>query len=319
MKYCRFIVILLIAGLALVGVSTGIRAEDDLGIVPVYEGSELIYDDNFGFEELPVILGEDTVNLMEGYIRRLWFKAPEGRSPYEVIRNYEAAIENIDGQILFKSRDPQEIEIDDMNFYDYYNSTRQDRGLATNVFSFTYFPEELTEYMVSKVAVDQTENYIIVAAGKGHWAASQDNLTYFEIILLELEGMEMDMVTMAQLQEGMLVDGRVAIYDIFFDTGQSKVKAESEEALATISEFLLENSDKRYLVVGHTDYVGSYDMNINLSEARAEAVVARLVNDYRISQEQLIAAGVGPAAPVRSNQTEEGRAMNRRVEIVELE
>ncbi|MGM0414368.1 MAG: OmpA family protein [Bacillota bacterium] len=319
MKYCRFIVILLIAGLALVGVSTGIRAEDDLGIVPVYEGSELIYDDNFGFEELPVILGEDTVNLMEGYIRRLWFKAPEGRSPYEVIRNYEAAIENIDGQILFKSRDPQEIEIDDMNFYDYYNSTRQDRGLATNVFSFTYFPEELTEYMVSKVAVDQTENYIIVAAGKGHWAASQDNLTYFEIILLELEGMEMDMVTMAQLQEGMLVDGRVAIYDIFFDTGQSNVKAESEEALATISEFLLENSDKRYLVVGHTDYVGSYDMNINLSEARAEAVVARLVNDYRISQEQLIAAGVGPAAPVRSNQTEEGRAMNRRVEIVELE
>lgn len=319
MKSSRFMVVFLIVGLVLIGISVGIRAEDDLGIVPVYQGSELIYDDNFGFEELPVILGEDTVNLMEGYIRRLWFKAPEGRSPHEVIRNYEAAIENINGQILFQTRDPQEIEIAERYFSDYYSTTRQERGLATNVFTFTYFPEELTEYMVSKVEVDQTENYLIVAAGKGHWAASQDNDTYFEIVVLELEAMEMDMVTMAQLQEGMLVDGRVAIYDIYFDTGESSLKAESEEALATIAEFLLENSSKSYLVVGHTDFIGSYAMNLDLSEERAEAVVARLVNDYGISQEQLISAGVGPAAPVRSNRTEEGRAMNRRVEIVELE
>jgi len=319
MRFSKFMVIFLLAGLVLVGTSIGVRAEDDLGIVPVYEGSELIYDDIFGFEELPVVLGEDTVNLMEGYIRRLWFKAPEGRSPYEVIRNYESALENIDGQVLFQTRDPQEIEIDEMYFSEYYNITRQDRGLATNVFSFTYFPEELTEYMVARVTVDQTENYIIVASGKGHWAASEDNVTYFEVVTLELEAMEMDMVTMEYLEEGIDVDGRVAIYGIYFDTGEARIKAESEEALATISEFLLDNSDKSYLVVGHTDYVGSYDLNLSLSEARAEAVVTKLVSDYGISQEQLISVGIGPAAPVMSNRTEEGRSMNRRVEIVELE
>ncbi|MBF8436885.1 OmpA family protein [Halanaerobiaceae bacterium Z-7014] len=319
MKFNRLMVVFLVVGLILTGVSMRVMAEDGPGIVPIYEGSDLIYTDNFGFEEMPVVLGEDTVNNVEGYIRRFWLKAPEGRSPYEIIRNYEAAVENIDGQVLFKTRDPQSIEIDDIDFSDYYETLRQDRGLATGVMSFGGFPGDLDEYLVSRVAVEQVENYLIVAAGKGHWAAQQADDTYFEIVIIELEGMEMDMVTMAQLQEGLLVDGRVAIYDIYFDTGQSRVKAESEEALATISEFLLENSGKRYLVVGHTDYVGSYDMNLNLSEARAEDVVARLINDYGISQDQLTAVGVGPAAPVMSNQTEDGRAMNRRVEIVELE
>ena len=319
MKFKGLLVIFLFVVLMLAGVSMRIMAEEDLGIVPIYEGSELIYDDIFGFDEFPVVLGEETVNIVEGYIRRLWLKAPENRSPYEIIRNYEAAIENIDGRVLFKSRDPQSIEIDDIDFSDYYKTLRQDRGLATGVMSFGGFPGDLDEYMVSRVTVDQVENYIIVAAGKGHWAAQQADDTYFEIIVLELEGMEMDMVTMAHLQDGMMVDGRVAIYDIYFDTGESRVKAESEEALAIIAEFLLDNSSKRYLVVGHTDYVGSFDMNLNLSDARAEAVVTRLVNDYGISQDQISSFGVGPAAPVMSNQTEEGRAMNRRVEIVELE
>ncbi|HMA60390.1 MAG TPA: OmpA family protein [Halanaerobiales bacterium] len=319
MKFTRFILVLFVFGLLLVGTSIDIMAEDDLKIVPIYEGSELIYDDIFGFEELPVILGEDTVNILEGYIRRFWLKAPEGRSPYEVIRNYEAAIDNIDGRVLFKTRDPQSIEIDEIDFSEYYNTTRQDRGLSTNVFSFTKYPEEITEYMVSRVTVDQVEKYIIVAAGRGHWAAGQADETYFEIVILELEGMEMDMVTMEYIKQGIEVDGRVAIYDIYFDTGESRVKADSEEALSVIAEFLLKNSGKRYLVVGHTDFVGSYEMNLNLSESRAEAVVTKLLNEYGISQKQLISTGVGPAAPVMSNQTEEGRAMNRRVEIVELE
>jgi outer membrane protein OmpA-like peptidoglycan-associated protein len=319
MNFKKWGLILLIFGL-LIGIgSAEIIAEDDFGIVPIYEGSELIYDDQFGFEELPVVLGEDTVNKVEGYIRRLWLKAPEGRSPYEIIRNYEAAVENINGQILFKSRDPQTIEIEELYFSEYFSTIRQDRGLATNVFTHSYFPEELSEYLVSRATVNQVENYIIVAAGKGHWAASQEEDTYYEIVFVELEAMEMDMVTMEYLESGIEKDGRVAIYDIYFDTGEAIIKAESEAALAVIAEFLFENSNKRYLVVGHTDFIGSYEMNLNLSEARAEAVLERLINQYNISEDQIISAGVGPAAPVMSNQTENGRANNRRVEIVELE
>lgn len=319
MKIGKWGPILLIIWLFLVLMSANVAAEDEIAILPIYEGSELIYDDQFGFEELPIIFEEDNVDRVEGYIRRLWLKAPEGRSPYEIIRNYEAAVENINGQILFKTRDPQSIEIDEVDFEEYYNTLRQDRGMATRVFSYRHFPEDLSEYLLAKATVNQVENYIIVAAGKGHWAANQAEDSYYELVFVELEVMEMDMVSLEYLESGIEVDGRVAIYDIYFDTGESRIKSESEEALAVIADFLLENSSKKYLVVGHTDYIGSYEMNLNLSEARAEAVVEKLVNQYNISGDQLISAGVGPAAPVMSNRTENGRAKNRRVEIVELD
>ncbi len=314
----KLFILLLIIGLSLTVLSLTVtaRAEDD--IIPIYEGSEIIYDDLFGFEEIPVILNETSVIFQEGNLRRLWCKAPEGRSPYEIIRNFESAIENIQGQIIFSTREPQSLEIDEKKLSDYFKINRQDRGLATRVFSYTHFPGEMSEYLVGKVRTGERDSYVIVAAGRGHWAAQQSEDTYYEIVTLELEAMEMDMVNMEALQQGLAVQGRIAIYNILFDTGESRVKAESEEALTTIAGFLQDNHSQRYLVVGHTDSMGGYDMNLRLSQARAEAVVAELVNVYGINQEQLIPVGVGPAAPVMSNSTEEGRARNRRVEIVEL-
>ena len=69
-------------------------------------------------------------------------------------------------------------------------------------------------------------------------------------------------------------------------------------------------------VVGHTDNVGNYDFNLGLSKKRAEAVVAALVAEYSISANRLTAGGVANLAPVAVNTTEEGRAKNRRVELV---
>jgi OOP family OmpA-OmpF porin len=69
-------------------------------------------------------------------------------------------------------------------------------------------------------------------------------------------------------------------------------------------------------VVGHTDSVGKIDYNMQLSNARAEAVVKTLITKYGVSQNRLDSYGVGPLAPVASNETEEGRALNRRVELV---
>ncbi len=314
----KLLILMMIIGLSLTVFSLTVFAGAEESIIPVYEGSEIIYDDHFGFEEIPVILDETTVAIQEGILRRLWCQAPEGRSPYEIIRNYQSAIENIEGRVLYSTREPQSIEIDEKKLSDYFKANRQDRGLATNVFSYTHFPGEMSEYLVGRVMTGESESYVIVAAGRGHWAANQSDNTYYEIVTLDLEAMEMDMVTMEALQEGLAIQGRIAIYNIHFDTGESRVKAKSAEALNTIAEFLQEKASNRYLVVGHTDNVGSYEMNLRLSEARAEAVVAELVNVYNINQEQLVPVGVGPASPIMSNTTEEGRARNRRVEIVEL-
>jgi len=68
--------------------------------------------------------------------------------------------------------------------------------------------------------------------------------------------------------------------------------------------------------VGHTDSTGNLDYNIDLSERRAESLVEFLVNNYNIDQNRLNSFGVGPLAPKATNETENGRAKNRRVELV---
>ncbi len=80
---------------------------------------------------------------------------------------------------------------------------------------------------------------------------------------------------------------------------------------------LAANMQLKLVVVGHTDNVGKIASNLTLSKQRADAVVAYLVSHYHVSQERLQAQGVGSLAPVASNLSEEGRAKNRRVELVE--
>jgi outer membrane protein OmpA-like peptidoglycan-associated protein len=159
--------------------------------------------------------------------------------------------------------------------------------------------------------------YIIVAAGPGAWAASEDNRTFYELVTLEAEPMEMGMVTSADIGKGISTLGRIAIYDIFFDTGQSDVKPESAGALKAIAEYLNANKTQKVLIVGHTDNTGDFDMNITLSKNRADAVMEKLISEYGVAGDQLKPYGAGPVSPVASNSTEQGRANNRRVEIVE--
>jgi outer membrane protein OmpA-like peptidoglycan-associated protein len=79
---------------------------------------------------------------------------------------------------------------------------------------------------------------------------------------------------------------------------------------------LNENPELELYVVGHTDYTGSLEYNMDLSKRRAKALVERLVSEYNIAKERLIPAGVGPLSPELTNETETGRAENRRVELV---
>jgi outer membrane protein OmpA-like peptidoglycan-associated protein len=110
--------------------------------------------------------------------------------------------------------------------------------------------------------------------------------------------------------------GKVAIYGIYFDFDKAEVKPESEPALAEIAKLLQADATLKLYVVGHTDNAGGYDHNMKLSQQRAEAVVRELTSKYRIAAVRLKPRGVGSLAPVTSNDTEEGRAKNRRVELV---
>lgn len=110
--------------------------------------------------------------------------------------------------------------------------------------------------------------------------------------------------------------GHMALYGINFDTNKAVVKPDSKPALDEIAKLLRQEPGLKLKVVGHTDAVGSLDANMKLSQARGQAVVQALISQYGIAASRLKGYGVGPLCPVASNDTEEGRGKNRRVELV---
>jgi len=156
-------------------------------------------------------------------------------------------------------------------------------------------------------------------SGKEIWAQIDTAWSHgYQLFIVEKQEMTQEIVASAEAFSNDLRDtGHAAIYGIYFDTGQSVIKPESEAALEQIAKLLKGDSSLKVNVVGHTDNVGAIDSNMKLSQARADAVVMVLTSKYGIVSTRLKPYGVGPLAPVAPNKTDEGRAKNRRVELVE--
>ncbi|MDD7973253.1 OmpA family protein [Roseinatronobacter alkalisoli] len=121
-----------------------------------------------------------------------------------------------------------------------------------------------------------------------------------------------------ELESGLVRDGRVIVNAILFEFDRAEILPESARALGTVADLLRNRPELKLLVVGHTDGVGSFDYNLRLSVERAQAVVSWLGNTGGIDSARLRAAGAGPMSPITTNRTENGRAQNRRVELVEI-
>ena len=140
----------------------------------------------------------------------------------------------------------------------------------------------------------------------------------YDLDILEEEQMKQDVVAdAASMARNISSSGKVALYGIYFDTGKTDIKPESEPAIKEIANLLQQNPALKLFVVGHTDNVGTLDSNIDLSKRRAESVISYLVANYKSDAGRLKGYGVGPLAPIASNKTDEGKAKNRRVELVE--
>ncbi len=141
--------------------------------------------------------------------------------------------------------------------------------------------------------------------------------TAYSLNIIEREAMVQQVEANAEtMAHDIATTGRTAVYGIYFDFDRADIKPESEPALNEIARLLREQSDLRLHVVGHTDNIGQLDYNMDLSRRRAAAVVEALATTHGVARERLRAAGVGPLAPAAPNTSEEGRARNRRVELV---
>ena len=168
-----------------------------------------------------------------------------------------------------------------------------------------------------------TDTRVVVArfdkGGVRTWveASAYNDGRDYSLVIVEAKAMEQEVtVDAASLQRALNTSGKVAVYGIFFDTNKSVIKAASNPTLDEIAKLLRQSPTLQLYVVGHTDGTGALEANLKLSAERAASVAQALVS-RGITGGRLKTAGVGPYCPEAPNQTEDGRAKNRRVELVQ--
>jgi outer membrane protein OmpA-like peptidoglycan-associated protein len=162
---------------------------------------------------------------------------------------------------------------------------------------------------------DRRGTFRVTKGGKETWIALEafnDGRNY-QLVILEMTSMTQE-VTADAMYSALNKDGFMALY-INFDTGKSDIKPESMPIIEQIVALLKAHPELKVSIEGHTDNVGSPQSNKVLSTQRAKAVMNAVVQKG-IAATRLTALGWGQEKPIADNRSEEGKAKNRRVEIV---
>jgi OOP family OmpA-OmpF porin len=164
---------------------------------------------------------------------------------------------------------------------------------------------------------NKTSTIVLQKEGKETWVEVRSYNNMYRLTIVEKKTMKQEIeADAAAMGNDINTAGHVLVYGIYFDTGKSEIRPESEAAISEIARLLKNNGALQIYVVGHTDNVGSIDSNMKLSKDRADAVAKVLTAKHGIAATRLRPYGVASLSPVASNDTEDGKAKNRRVELV---
>ncbi len=166
-----------------------------------------------------------------------------------------------------------------------------------------------------KLTKGQDVYYVFIAVAKTTYA----QFIQYSVDVLKEENLVTEQLVLSvdKITKSIAEKGTATLTGLYFDHNKTTLTPESETSLNTISEYLKKNKQSKYLIVGHTDTVGDIDYNQKLSLKRAYRVADEL-RKKGVSTIALEAIGAGMIAPVATNSTEQGRAKNRRVELVLL-
>lgn len=283
-----------------VGASSESFSQDDHPLVSRYAGSAIQKKTAEEFGQYQFVTGRTAKNeltgeTLKGKVTRIVYGNPADRSTLEIFSNYRKALEAAGLTVIYKC------EIDECGPAFARSAWSRYNGLFTA-------SDGDPRYLGGKLTTQGGAAYVALMVGRAR--------TQLDIV--EIVGMETGMVVVGAeaLGKGIDREGKVSVYGIYFDTDKSVVKPESKPALDEIAKLLKARPALNIFVVGHTDMTGNLAHNRTLSEARAHAVVAALVKDFGIAGIRLEGYGVGPLAPAATNSTADGRAKNRRVELV---
>ena len=307
---------------ALAADATGCR---DLGGLKRFERSEIVQCDGRAFAEYVLPLGKATAYShdnkrgtfaakrdLEGRLARNLYFVPAGPSSAEVFRNYRNELAEKGYTTLFERR------AGDLGFW--MPTVFGESGPGGQILQYS---ADESRYIAAEREKDGVKTHLaiyVIEFKDGYHPKLKPQKGQVVVRIDEVVSGELkdQMVTgsAAEIQRSLDQSGKVALYGLYFDFNKASLQPQSRPTLDEIAKFLKANPNQRVHVVGHTDSVGGVESNMKLSEARAASVVAELAKTYAITPARMRPAGVGLLAPVASNATDEGRAKNRRVELL---
>ncbi len=297
--------------------------------------------DNFNLESNSF----NKLEKIEGKLTRYVYRIPKGHSSLEAIRHYEDALEDSNIVKIFELTPDQfknENKFEDKFFlqnktdisnlmspltegtqvprYVAAQSNNKVKNTSTTVSvlsverinDLSWTKPEMEDPKKEAIALNTGETLVAVDVieSKYHPVASQLAPTP-PVVATDTP----DADSMAkQLDES----GKIDIYGIYFDIDRTLIKTESNPTLEEVAKMMKQNPNLSLKIGGHTDNTGPVQHNIELSQGRAEAVMNQLVKKYGVEKTRLQAEGFGDSKPVSSNDTAEGRAKNRRVELSKI-
>jgi OmpA-OmpF porin, OOP family len=243
------------------------------------------------------------------------------RIPGYYISKYES---NDFDVMTFKTKEGTEIEVSGKKTVIEYSRKEGTKGVSGNYVALNYQSalkklKPASERMEGnwywgEVKTAASDTWVAVAGWYGN--GSTEETDSYMVTIVEKTLME-QVISAADISSSIKSTGHIALY-ILFDTGLATIKTESKPALEQIAGSLKKEPTLKVYVVGHTDNQGALESNMKLSIDRSNAVVKELVTKFGTSPAQIIPKGVASLCPVSTNETGDGRKMNRRVELVKM-
>jgi OOP family OmpA-OmpF porin len=306
----RIVLGIVVAGVAGHAALSAQQPVKDHPLVSRFQGSEVQEHKTSDFDSfvfpLGMALDHDKfvkMETLEGKVTKFKYSVPAGKSGLEIARSYQNALQKAGFQILYTCDGKTGCFSPKFPF----GSNVMASGM------WCYNCTESTRYVGAKLSRPTGDAYVTVVVNVDSYAGG----TWLSVIEPKPMAAGTVSVNAAAMANDISTAGHASIYGIHFDTGKATLKPESDGTLAEIGKLLASNPQLKLHVIGHTDNVGVAAANLALSKQRAEAVVAALTAKHKVAPARVQAAGVGSLAPVATNRTEDGRARNRRVELVE--
>lgn len=270
---------------------------------------------NYSAGGVNIEAAQDAVVSLEGRTSWISYQAPDDKSTLEILHNYQSALTQDGFDVVFSCHQQSECGpgigryVRNIVFPDGYWS-RSSMSIRPG-----YVLRGDTRAMLAQRIDDHGTVHIFL------YLDDDSTPPAIHQVVVESETMQTGQVetgvrTASELQEALDTEGRAIVEGIYFEFDSAEILPESSAALEQMATLMNDTPDIHIYIVGHTDSQGSLDYNRDLSTRRAEAVLQALTDDYDIDSARMAAHGVASLAPIASNSAEDGRAMNRRVELV---